>query len=204
MRDYFKNVLQNLNSITGNRQLENMMAKGPDWKKDVSELLDLLETECNTPPFDKIAPEVKERVISKAILEGDDFIGLNQKFVRRALNAWWQVHGGKILEARDKKPEDVYKPVIRTPEENAKIDALINEYRKNLEQIGQPKKDNSYNKEIRQEAGVRSTGYVPTSNREYILAYAARITAAREKIYRERHPEATDEEVNKFLDNTPL
>ena len=43
--------------------------------------------------------EVKQRVISRAIVEDQEFIGLNAKFVQRALAKWWMVNGDRVMEA---------------------------------------------------------------------------------------------------------
>lgn len=131
MKEFFKNQLESLYVRTGFRQLENMM-QSPNWQKDISDLIGFMVSECNKPPFHSVTDEVKKRVISRAVVEDQEFTGLNAKFVRRALNAWWKDNGDKILEAINAKEASVYKRVELTPEQNDKVNTMIESYRRRL------------------------------------------------------------------------
>jgi hypothetical protein len=131
MKEFFKKELETLQAKTGIRQFETIMAKD-NWEEEVDALINPMLEECNRPPFNIVKPEVKERVIRDAILNDQEFIGLNAKFVRKALNAWWGIYGGKILEAVNQKSEGVYKKVPLTPEEDAKVNVLLDSYKKRL------------------------------------------------------------------------
>lgn len=127
MREFFKQQLENLQARTGIRQLEHLMAKDT-WKEDVDQLIKFMIEECSKPPFDVVRQEVKERVITRAIVEDQDFIGLNAKFVRRALNVWWLANGDRVIEAMNAKEAKVYERVELTPEQKAKIDVMASSY----------------------------------------------------------------------------
>lgn len=127
MRAFFKQELKNLQAKTGIRQLENMMLK-EKWQDEANKLIEFMIEECNKPPFNIVATAVKERVISRAIVEDQEFIGLNAKFVRRALNAWWLTNGDRVIEACNAKSSVVYERVELTPEQSAKIDVMAKEY----------------------------------------------------------------------------
>lgn len=132
MKEFFKNQLETLHARTGIRQLENLM-QNENWKKEVEVLIDFMIEECNRPPFDKVKPEVRQRVIERAIVEDKDFIGLNAKFVRRALNAWWEVNGDRVLMALNEKEASVYDKVQLTPEQNEFVDTMLESYKRRLQ-----------------------------------------------------------------------
>lgn len=131
MKGFFKNQLETLYHRTGFRQLENMM-QSESWEKDVTDLIGFMVEECNKPPFHVVTETVKQRVISRAVVEDQEFTGLNAKFVRRALNKWWQDNGEKILEAVNAKESSVYQKVELTPEQNEKVNAMLESYRRRL------------------------------------------------------------------------
>lgn len=127
MREFFKQELETLYERTGFKQFINIMQE-PDFEDQLKKLLDHMVAECNRPPFNILTDIVKQRIISKSIMD-DEFTGLNAKFVRKALNAWWGVHGQRVLEARDEKNREVYEPVVLSDEKKKEIDKLANEYR---------------------------------------------------------------------------
>lgn len=110
MKDFFKNELKTIQLKTGIRQLENIMNL-PDWEKQLEQLISLMVDESNKPPFDLIGIDLKQRVISNAIVEDKDFIGLNPKFVRKALNVWWannkERYYDRLQVSTDPQPEPV-------------------------------------------------------------------------------------------------
>jgi hypothetical protein len=129
MREFFKNQLETLYVRTGFRQLENMM-QASTWEKDITELISFMVEECDKPPFNKVPATVKQRVISRAVVEDPEFTGLNAKFVRRALNKWWQDNSDRVLEQLNKK--ESAPPVELTPEQNEKVNAMLESYKRRL------------------------------------------------------------------------
>jgi hypothetical protein len=97
MRDFFKREFETLEIKTGIRQYERMMERD-NWEADFRLAIDLMVDECNKPPFDLIGIDLKQRIISQAIIEDKDFIGLNPKFVRKALATWWNFNKDKYYE----------------------------------------------------------------------------------------------------------
>lgn len=110
MKDFFKNELKMVQLKTGIRQLENIMNLA-DWEKQLEQLITLMVDETSKPPFDLIGLDVKQRVISNAIVEDKDFIGLNPKFVRRALNTWWHFNKDKYFEKITAEVVQNFQPV---------------------------------------------------------------------------------------------
>jgi hypothetical protein len=181
MKEFFKNQLETLYTRTGFRQLENMMQRqgkdeaGEDlWKQDVRQLINFMVEECNKPPFDNVKETVKARVIARAVVEDQEFTGLNAKFVRRALNAWWKDNGDRVLDAMNHQSAGM-KPEPLTPEQNEKINVLLESYRKSLLSPMPQMKPEEIEKEGAEwkselERKAVSKGYKPAMNREDIKA----------------------------------
>lgn len=133
---FFYGEFESLRAKTGIRQWDQLNEQ-PDAAKAIHDHIDLMVQECLRPPFHVVRPDVKQRVISRAILEDEDFIGLNAKFVRKALNAWWAINKDRVMEAINKAEE--IKPVELTAEQKRKIDELANAYVAKLLQGDGPK-----------------------------------------------------------------
>lgn len=127
MFEFFYGEFETLRAKTGIRQWEQLN-EGADAARVIHDIIDFMCQECNKPPFDIVKPEVKQRVISRAIVEDNDFIGLNAKFVRKALNAWWSNNGDRIIEERNRKEAAAYQRVELSSEQKQKIDRLANAY----------------------------------------------------------------------------
>lgn len=132
MKEFFRNQLEKLFNRTGFRQLENMMQKpgvAEDgeafWEKDVRELIMFMVEECSKPPFDCVSDTVKMRVIAKAVVDEEKFTGLNARFVRKALNAWWKDNGERVLEKLNKT---TFEKAELTPEQDEKVNTMLYSY----------------------------------------------------------------------------
>lgn len=83
MRDYFKNLLQNLDKLSGLKQYEKLcQSKNP--KEEIKTLLDILCRVCDQFPF--IPDEDKKRIIDDAVIADQEFIGLNAKIIFKWLS----------------------------------------------------------------------------------------------------------------------
>lgn len=131
-----KGQLQTLKSRTGYNQFETLMQE-PDWRDKANQLLNLMVNECVRPPYDRIRPEVKSRILIDAQLTDKDFTGMNARWVRRILDKWWDVYGSRILQAENGHAKGVT-VIHRTAQETQKIDNLINSFLKDLQQIPEP------------------------------------------------------------------
>ena len=76
MRDFFMELLNNLDKLTGLRQLEKISAM-PNPKKEINDLLDILCRTCDQ--FGYIPDSDKQRIISGNVVSDAEFIGLNAK-----------------------------------------------------------------------------------------------------------------------------
>lgn len=84
MREFFLNLLQNLDKISGLKQYEKL-CQTEKPKEEIKMLLDILCRVCDQFPF--IPFEDKKRIISDAAIADAEFIGLNAKIIFKWLNA---------------------------------------------------------------------------------------------------------------------
>jgi hypothetical protein len=197
MKAFFKKELETLQAKTGIRQLETLMQK-EDWRKEANLLIDLMIEECNKPPFDLVKQDVKERVISRAIVEDGDFIGLNAKFVRKALNAWWNVYGGKIIEARDESKAPV--KVDLDPEADARVNVLLQSFQRSIRNGVFQQVPKITTEEAKQEGDVRPKAHIYRStDLSYKKELDERVRKGRELYFRENYPGGSDEDLKTYL-----
>lgn len=194
MRDYLRKLLPRLYALRTIDQANKLT------DKQAGELFDAIEDECNRKEWERLKPEVKERIIEEAVKTEKDFFGINVFFVRSALQKFWNTHGGRILEL-EAQQKDGIEIVQRSPEELKRIDIIANGY---LEQI-----KNGFNvrevpqlsrQEIEEEGQDRPKLPTYISDDRYILEQANRLNEGRRKIIKERHPELSDEEIEKYID----
>lgn len=193
MRAFLQSLLSKLYVYSGIDQAGKLS------DKQITELLDGLEDECNRKDWEKIKPEVKKRIIEEAVKTEKEFYGLNVKFLRYIFNKHWSIHGGKILEQEShQKTVDL---IERTPEELKRIDIIANGY---LEQI----KNGAFNvrevpklspKEIEEEGQERPKlpTYIP--DERYVIEAANKMNEFRRKVIRDRHPELSDDEIEDYI-----
>jgi len=87
MRQFFLDKLNQLDKLTGIQQMNKLQALGAEkCKTELNELLDILCDACAKFPL--IPVKAKESILSNAIVSDENFIGLNAKFVYRALNTY--------------------------------------------------------------------------------------------------------------------
>lgn len=126
MFEFFYEEFKTLRAKTGIRQWETLN-EAADPKSAINEVINPMVEECEREHFGLIKPEVKQRVIRDAIMNDQDFIGLNAKFVRKALNAFWNLHGERILQARDQKQNTFHVREL-SKEEKQNIDQIANKF----------------------------------------------------------------------------
>lgn len=130
MYDFFYDEFENLKALTGFNQWEKIQESG---KEEINKIIDLMIDETKREPFKILKPIVLQRVIHDAILNDGEFTGLNAKFVRKALNAWWGIYGQKILEARDAKGPEFYQPVKLDAEADARVNTLLQSFYRSIQ-----------------------------------------------------------------------
>lgn len=193
MYDFFLNEFKSLRAKTGIRQWEALNDL-PDAAKEIHVIIDLMCRECAKSPFNIIQEDVKQRVIARAIIEDEHFIGLNAKFVRRALNAYWKDNGDRVLEKMNQKTAEETTRVELTQEQKAKIDEMANRYVAELFQGDGPKAVPQLKPdEIKREGAEwqsnlerKSTGYKPVLTAEQI-AIRDKIRRTASEFYKDKY-----------------
>lgn len=84
MRDFFLNLLQNLDKLTGMKQYEKLL-QSADYKGEINTLLDILCRVSDQFPY--IPNDVKKQIVNDAVIADQEFIGLNAKIIFKWLNA---------------------------------------------------------------------------------------------------------------------
>ena len=201
MKQFFKTQLETLKDRTGLNQFEKLKEEN-DWKTKANQLIQFMVDECNRAPFDMVRDEVKQRVISQAIVDDQEFTGLNAKFVRRALNAWWLVYGGKVLEARDQLAKEEKKQIPEYSGPPIDVDVLVKSYLQRLRQPNPNQVPELTKKEIEEEGQERPKAHIYRStDRSYKKQIDEKVRKGRELYFRENYPGATEEQVKQYLDS---
>ncbi len=191
MFEFFYEEFQNLRLKTGIRQWEQLNEQ-PDAAKVIHDAIEFMCQECVKPPYHVVRDEVKQRVIGRAIVEDQEFIGLNAKFVQRALAKWWTVNSDRVMEAMNE--HKVEQKIELTPEQKRKIDDMANRYVAELLQGDGPKMIPKIDGRTAEMEGAewtsalehKATGYKdPHSPEWYALRDRIRRTAS--EFYKERH-----------------
>ncbi|MFZ2905308.1 MAG: hypothetical protein WAZ98_03795 [Cyclobacteriaceae bacterium] len=190
MRDFFKELLNKLYPLTGIDQVGKLS------DQQITELLNELEAESKSKLWMHIKQEIIQRVIMDAVKNDPEFYGLNVKFLRRSLHKFWEQSGQRILEAETKQE---LKPLVRTPEELQRIDKIATQYLKQLEAIHLPEMPKMSKKEIEEEGQVRPKVNRYKPDPQYVIEHQKQLRKFQEMTVRERHPEFSDDEVEKYL-----
>ena len=186
MREYFVALLKDLKNLTGSNQYLEI-ASIPEKKEAENALNDLIRPLINTSnTFNYIPDEDKKRIIRRKILEDTKFYGLTAAKVYQYL-----------LSASDKYFTESHhleangiERVELTPEQEANIDKLAEEYKRKLAGAAMAQTITGVTMEIERikredkerVEGKKASGYVPKYNAEDVTM-KERIKAARVELY---------------------
>lgn len=212
MFDFFYNEFKNLKALTGFNQWEKLN-EGPDPEKAIREVINPMVQVTQFEPFRIVKPAVLQRVIHNAIMTDSDFTGLNAKWVLKVLNAWWNIYGGKILEARDQQEKQAPPVPYTGPPIDVKtlVDSYVNRLKSGM--VPDKKLTDEERAEIAQKEGKewksdierKAVSVLPDPERkvytvETLKERNERIRGMQEKTFRERNPGASEEEVKLFME----
>lgn len=83
MREFYLNLLQNLDMLTGHRQYEKLREL-PNYKDEINRLLDVLCRVSNLFPY--IPEEAQKNIISDSIITDLEFTSLNARIIYKWFN----------------------------------------------------------------------------------------------------------------------
>jgi hypothetical protein len=192
MRQFFLDLLQELQKLTGIKQYENMNLESDEGKKDLGELLDILVRTCETFPL--IPKDAQKSILSHAVISDGDFIGLNAKFVYKSLAA----HRDRYFKEAAHIPAEVdpnWKPV----EGEERINWL-NQWMHALQGFDQ-NTTQSHVQELVSKLPPKEKGtYHPSTPVETANQIQERIRKAQERAIRDKYPAASEEEIKQMIE----
>lgn len=105
MREFYLNLLQNMNKLTGFNQY-NKLRELPNYKDEINGLLDVL---CRVSDIFKYIPEdAQKNIISDSIITDSEFTGLNARIVYKWFNLRKDIYYKEIAHIETQnQPEPV-------------------------------------------------------------------------------------------------
>jgi hypothetical protein len=85
MKEFFLELLQDLQKLTGIRQFDNLHTDTKQGMEELNELLAILIRTCEMFPL--IPKDAQKSILRHAVISDGDFIGLNAKWVYKSLQA---------------------------------------------------------------------------------------------------------------------
>lgn len=202
--DFFYEEFGNLKALTGFTQWDQLNDH-PNAKEEINKVINAMVEMTEKEPFNILKPKVVQRVVHDAVMNDSEFRGLNAKFVLKALNHFWGIHGESVLQ---KHHEQNKLPVVQVEiKDPGYVDALIKNFLNSLRATAPPPKIQDPAKEGKEwqselERKAVSVEIDPERKPYTIETLEARnrsIRQMQEKTFRERNPEASDEEVALFM-----
>jgi hypothetical protein len=205
MRDFFLNLLNNLDKLAGLKQLDKIHAihgdKIEDAKREINMLLDVLCRVSSQFPF--IPNHEQEKIILQAVIS-KEFPNLNANVVWH----WLNEHKDKYF----KESHHIEKEQVAEPLTGEARKAKLNEWMKSLASTEQMIVGNKMSRAEIQEEGKEwaseierkavSTQIDPERKPytlEDIKSRNTKIRSMQEQTFRSRNPEASEEEVKLFM-----
>lgn len=177
MREYFNDILNNLDTLAGLRQLENIYRSvGDDEGKAITEINKLLTALCNVSKLFPFIPEAEQQKIINQAVISEEFPNLNANLVYKWLNR----HKDKYFKESHHIPEQPPAPPV-TEEEKQK---WLKKWQAEVDKIGSSVpivKENSPQMEWLRKRPVEmeDLGYTPPSE-EKVQAHNLHIQYIRE------------------------
>lgn len=123
MKEFIKQCLEDLESLTGIRQLYFMQVD-PDGKRKIEILIQGILVTCKQ--FDYISEDKQKNIIREMMVKDQDYDSLNSRVVFKWLNM------NKDLYFMDANKSTEMPRVKLSDEENQRIDNLIEQFKNNL------------------------------------------------------------------------
>lgn len=182
MRDFFLDLLNNLDKLTGLKQLEKLMAL-PDPKKEINQLLDILCRTCEMFPL--IPKDAQKSIISHYVVSDGELTSLNAKIVFKWLNANREKYFKEAAHIPT-EPDPNWKPL----EGEARAKWLA-EWQKSLQGIGEGTPTISHVKQLEMSLPKKTATYHPVTTADDIMQKELHIQYIRENydpITKEKRP----------------
>jgi hypothetical protein len=189
MREFFLDLLQELDKLTGIKQWDRISHS----KADTNELLDILVRTCGMFPL--IPPDAQKSILRHAVISDGDFIGLNAKWVYKSLNT----QRDRFFKEAAHIPTEVdpnWKPV-----EGEARNEWLKKWQESLGSFGEsPTKSHVQELVSRLPPKEKGISY-PSTPPDVANAIQERIRRGQIKALQDKYPSATPEEIDKMLAN---
>jgi hypothetical protein len=191
MKQFFLDLLNQLDKLTGIKQMDKLM-NTEDPEKEVDELLTILVKTCEV--F-KLIPETDQKsIISHCVVSDGEFIGLNAKIVYKWLNAQKDRY---FKEAAHIPSEPTHN---KPPLEGEARQKALNEWLKSLQGF-EERTTQSHVQELVSKLPAKEKGtYHPSTPPEVANQIQERIRKSQEKVLRDKYPTASEEDIIKLLE----
>jgi hypothetical protein len=189
MREFFFDLLQELDKLTGIKQWDRISHS----KDDTNELLDILTRTCQMFPL--IPVDAQKSILRHAVISDGDFIGLNAKWVYKSLNA----QRDRFFKEAAHIPSEVdlnWKPL-----EGEARQERLKEWLQSLQGF-EEKATQSHVQELVSRLPPKDKGIsYPSTPPDVANAIQERIRRGQIKALQDKFPSATPEEIDKMLAN---
>jgi len=196
MREFFKQLLNDLKRLCGLNQLQTLNDM-PDPRKEIAALLDVL---CRVADQFPMIPDAdKQKIIENGVIFDTEFTGLNARVIAR----WLNQHKDRYTTMAAKVESEISTGKILTPDEYA---PYLEQWLEQVKKIGnqdvtqeqriENRRKQFFGKEIEGPSFHPSTTIEQYEERELELEAAK---SARLAELREKHPTLTIEELNRLL-----
>jgi hypothetical protein len=189
MREFFYNLLQELDKLTGIKQWDRVQHD----EEELHKLLDVLVNTCLT--FQAIPENAQKSILRQSVISDGDFIGLNAKFVYKSLAA----HRDRYFKEAAHIPDKV-DPNWKPLEGEARQEKL-KEWMSKLQEFGEKVTTQSHVQELVSKLPPKEKGiYHPSTPVETANQIQERIRKAQERAIRDKYPNITDEEIKQMIE----
>lgn len=205
MRDFFLNLLNNLDKLAGLKQLDKIYAiHGDDERGRKAEINMLLDVLCRvSSQFPFIPNHEQEKIITQAVIS-KDFPSLNANVVWH----WLNEHKDKYFKESHHVPKEQVAEPLTGEARKAKLDEWMKSLASTEQMIISNKMSNAEiqeeGKEWASEIERKAVSTQPDPERkpytlEGIKSRNERIKSMQEQTFRSRNPTASEEEVKLFM-----
>jgi hypothetical protein len=196
MREFFKQLLNDLKRLCGLNQLQTLNDM-PEPRKEIAALLDVL---CRVADQFPMIPDAdKQKIIENGVIFDTEFTGLNARVIAR----WLNQHKDRYTTMAAKVESEVRTGKVLTPDEYA---PYLEQWLEQVKKIGNPDITQEQRIENRRKQffgkDIEGPAFHPATTIEQYEARELELEAkksARLAELREKHPTLTIEELNRLL-----
>lgn len=192
MKEFFLEILNSLDKLTGLKQMEKLGAM-PDPKKEVNELLDIL---CRvSSQFPLIPKEDQKKIVRQAVISDPELTSLNARIVYKWLNTYRDKYFKEAAHIPEEQDPN-WKPLEGTERQKK-----LNEWMESLSKIESKVITKSHVKTWEETLPRKNENAYPSTKAEDVLKAELHLQWIRENHDRDGNPLPTYVEEEIWLKN---